>query len=366
MSRSAGRSAVAAAAYRMGTRLHDERADLTHDYTRRSGVLRSFVVAPDDAPSWAHAPEALWNAAEASEKRKNSVVAREAELALPAAVSSAEREGIARAFAEELVERYRVAVTVAIHEPSRLGDDRNFHAHIMWTTRELGPEGLGSKTRVLDDVRNTGPAEIIYLRQYAADMINDALERAGVDERVDARSYKDRGIAREPTTHLGPAATEMERKGKGSEKGEKNRDTEERNTQHQELTEQLAALEATIAAIEAELGEEDRTHDAPGVEEGREPAHERPDTDQGRKDFAALAAEEQAELERYAAPFKRAIEETGQVHQIDGLSFWERAVTVLATWRDTAVGWARSGWQRILEAWEGPDDPEPDGPDMER
>jgi hypothetical protein len=145
MSRSDGRSAVAAAAYRFGMSLHDERYAVTHDYTRRRGVECAFMVAPADAPAWAHDPESLWNEAEHAEKRSNSRIAREAELALPSFLPADERRSIVQEFAEELVARYGVAVSAAMHAPSRTGDQRNYHAHIMFTTREMTPEGLGKK-----------------------------------------------------------------------------------------------------------------------------------------------------------------------------------------------------------------------------
>ena len=103
------------------------------------------------------------------------------------------------------------------------GDDRNYHAHILFTTREMTPEGLGKKTRVLDD-RKTGPQEVAKLRELAADIINKSLAAANSDIRVDHRSFKERGIEREPTTHLGPAASEMERRGEQTERGDINRE----------------------------------------------------------------------------------------------------------------------------------------------
>jgi len=147
VSRSAGRSVVAAAAYRLGERLHDQTYDVVHDYTRKRGIESSFTVTPEGSPDWAHNSERLWNAAEQAEKRKNSTLAREVELALPSFLSPGERQNIAQAYAAELVGRYGVAVSVAMHEPGRNGDNRNYHAHILFTTREMTPEGLGKKTR---------------------------------------------------------------------------------------------------------------------------------------------------------------------------------------------------------------------------
>src|SRR5580692_11309315 len=241
VSRSAGRSVVAAAAYRLGERLHDDLYANVHDYTRRRGVEATFTVAPADAPEWAHNPESLWNAAERAETRKNSTLAREVELALPSLLSLDDRQRITEQFAAALVERYHVAVSVAIHAPGGKGDDRNYHAHILFTTREMQPEGLGKKTRVLDD-RKTGPQEVIKLRELAADLINESLAAVNADIRVDHRSFKERGIEQEPTTHLGPAATEIERRGEPSDRCDINRDAQQANA----LIEERQALDTAV------------------------------------------------------------------------------------------------------------------------
>jgi len=305
VSRSAGRSVVAAAAYRLGERLEDERYQAVHDYTRRRGVEFTFTAAPVDAPAWAHEPEALWNAAERTETRKNSTLAREVELALPSLLEPADRQRIAERFAAALVERYNVAVSVAIHNPSNHGDDRNYHAHILFTTREMTSEGLGKKTRILDS-RQTGPQEVKKLRELAADIINEHLAAANADIRVDHRSFKERGIDREPTTHLGPAATEMERRGEQTERGEINRQAAEVNDetlQHESL---LAERDALDKAIEAE-----------------------------RERISSPPADPEDALERMreaAEPFREAIETQGAVPNIesDGLSWWQRLGMQLA------------------------------------
>ena len=227
--RSAGRSATAAAAYRAGACIACEREGRVHDYTRKSGVEETFIVAPEGAPVWAQDRAALWNAAEARETRINSVTAREWELALPAEIGAAERAAIVRDFAGELVGRYGVAVDVAIHAPHREGDQRNHHAHVLTTTRQLEPEGFTAKTRVLDSAK-TGGVEIEQMRGVWAELQNRALERVGEVERVDHRSLEkqretalDRGdevraveLDRDPELKLGPAANSMERREKVS------------------------------------------------------------------------------------------------------------------------------------------------------
>jgi len=209
ISRSAGRSVVAAAAYRAGQELTDERQGLTHDYTRKQGVEDAFIVAPDGA-DWAQDRNALWNAAEAAEKRKDAKTGREYELALPAELDADARKELARDFAVELVERYGVVADVAIHEPGREGDNRNHHAHILTTTRTAGADGLGAKTRVLD-VASTASAEIEHMRGVWARQVNTALERHQVEQRVDHRSFARQGKEQEPTRHMGVSATALER-----------------------------------------------------------------------------------------------------------------------------------------------------------
>ena len=211
VSRATGRSAPAAAAYRTATRIENERDGLVHDYTRRSGVEDAFLVVPEGA-AWAQNRSALWNAAEEAEKRKDAKVAREYELALPHELDRAQRRSLARSFAEEVVDRFGVAADIAIHAPHPEGDQRNWHAHILTTTRVATPEGLGAKTRELDVIQTSGPA-VEALRALWAVQVNQALERARVAERVDHRSLDRQGLGDlVATQHLGPAASGMERR----------------------------------------------------------------------------------------------------------------------------------------------------------
>ena len=211
VSRATGRSGPGAAAYRTATRLMCERDGTTHDYTRRSGVdSPAFIVTPEGA-DWAQDRSALWNAVEAAEKRKDAKVAREYELALPHELDRDGRRALAGAFAREVVSRFGVAADVAIHAPGQEGDQRNWHAHILTTTRAVTAEGLGAKTRELDVAQTSGPA-VEALRALWAVQVNQALERIQVEARVDHRSFARRGVEREAEQHLGVAASGMERK----------------------------------------------------------------------------------------------------------------------------------------------------------
>ena len=210
ISRSAGRSATAAAAYRAADRIEDRRTGEVHDYTRRRGVEGAEIVLPKGAPEWAQDRAQIWNAVEESETRKNSTVARENEVALPAELSAADRRKLARDFAAEVAERHGVAADVAIHQPGKGGDSRNYHAHILVTTRRLKGEGFTEKTREWNGPE--GKETVQHWRARWAELVNERLQEKGIDARVDHRSLEEQGIERVPTRHLGPAATGYERR----------------------------------------------------------------------------------------------------------------------------------------------------------
>ena len=224
ISRSGGRSATGAAAYRVGCEITDERTGIVHDYERKRGVVSADLVLPEQAPEWARDRAALWNAAELAEKRVNSVVAREFEIALPAELTAAQRRDLAIDFAQELVDRHGLAADVAIHAPGREGDQRNHHAHILCTTRTLEPEGFTKKTRELDKLDSS---ELLRWRERFAEIQNERLRDYGHSARVDHRSLREQGIDREPTRHLGVAANAMERRGIQTDIGDVNRRIEQ-------------------------------------------------------------------------------------------------------------------------------------------
>lgn len=238
ISRSQGRSATAAAAYRAGEIIDCERYGVEHDYTRKGGIEHTEIFAPEDAPDWCRDRAQLWNGVEAKETRKNSMVAREWEVSLPHELTADQRRELVATFSRDLVDRYGIAADVAIHAPHREGDQRNHHAHILTTTRTVTPEGLDAKTRELHG--QSGSEEITAMRGRWAELSNDALERAGQSERVDHRSLdaqreeaereaegaSDRGdeeeaerqrqrvemLDRSPEPKLGVAATGLERR----------------------------------------------------------------------------------------------------------------------------------------------------------
>jgi hypothetical protein len=233
--RSAGRSVTAAVGYRTASKITDDRTGETFDYSRKRGVEFAENILPEsvDTP---YTTEELWNAAETAEKRKDGIVGREYVVAIPAELDPENRKKLAVTFANHLVSKYGIAANVAVHEPSRKGDSRNFHAHIMTSTRELTPEGFGKKTRILD-CKATSKTEIEALRAVWAEMANQALEKAKSERRIDPRSFAERGLERLPEVHMGPTATALERKGKETRLGNLNREIREHNASTEKLNE---------------------------------------------------------------------------------------------------------------------------------
>ena len=200
ISRSSGRSATAVAAYRVGERIEDHRTGLTFDYRARGGVDHVETLAPTNAPAWVRDRAALWNAVEAAETRKNSQVAREIRVALPAELDHGQRVELVREFCQrEFVDRGMVA-DIALHAPGRTGDDRNHHAHILLTTREIGPEGFTTKNRDWNAVEMLEGWREAWARDN-----NRALERAGIDARIDHRTLE---AQRDEALELAAAARE--------------------------------------------------------------------------------------------------------------------------------------------------------------
>ncbi|MBN8224920.1 MAG: MobA/MobL family protein [Xanthomonadales bacterium] len=260
ISRSQGASAVAGAAYRAGIDLTDERTGEHHNYSHKSGVLAFEVLAPASAPEWVRDPAQLWNAAEAAETRKNSVVAREFLISLPHELNADQRIDLARELTANLVNRFGFAAMFALHAPDKRADERNHHVHILATTRRMEPTGLGAKTRELDD-RKTGAVD--QVRAQVAATINRHLEHAGLAERVDHRSLLDRQVAaanagdfaqvaaldRSPEPKVGRTATAAARRGKRSPRAERVQRVRVENAQHaQAQADRFRELKARAAA----------------------------------------------------------------------------------------------------------------------
>lgn len=211
--RGAGRSATAAAAYRSAERIVDARTGEVHDYTHKAGVLDTALVLPGGATP---TRSEFWNGVEQHHKRGDAVLAREFTLALPAELPEDERARLAFDYGRELADRYGVAVDVALHEPDKAGDQRNYHAHVLMSACTVAPDGtLGKKAVELDPIH----CQRAKLENFAererprwAALHNERMAALGRAERIDHRSLEAQGIDREPTQHLGPSAIGYERR----------------------------------------------------------------------------------------------------------------------------------------------------------
>ena len=201
-----GHSAVAAAAYRTGTKIRDERSSRVHDYSNRTkGVVESVILRPENSPEWTAKTSSLWNEVERHEKRKDSQLAREFILALPRELSGKEQFECAVGWAQqELVGRGMVA-EVSLHDNGK----GNPHCHILCTMRTLeGDKFSAKKPREWND-----KTLLFHWRESWAGAVNGALEKANRPERVDHRSLEERGIDRIPEPKIGKDAMGMKKRG---------------------------------------------------------------------------------------------------------------------------------------------------------
>jgi len=213
ISRAAGSSALAAAAYRSASRLFDERLDRHHDFSNKAGVVHSEVLLPDDAPERFGDRQVLWNAVEAAELRKDAQLAREVEFALPRELSPQQGLALARDFVRaEFVDRGMIA-DLNVHWDIGADGEPKPHAHVMLTMREVGDEGFGPKVR---EWNRTDLLE--HWREAWAEHVNTRLAELDIDARIDHRSLEAQEIGLEPQHKIGPAASRMAAQGLDSER----------------------------------------------------------------------------------------------------------------------------------------------------
>jgi len=259
--RSRGHSAVAAAAYRAGDKLYDSRTGEFYDYGRKQGVLESAIIAPENAPDWVNDREELWNRAELAEKRKDAQPAREVRLALPSELTDEQRADLVFDYCRDAFVKNGMIADISIHRPDSHGDDRNHHAHILLTMREIeGEEFAGKKQRAWNS------EEMLQgWRKQWAEYQNNALEAAGLDIRVDHRSLSDQGITdRLPQEHRGKGE-HMERDGRESDRVQEfAQDAElyaELQDEYAQVIAELESLDYLEAGTELESAEEGEVRD---------------------------------------------------------------------------------------------------------
>ena len=238
ISRSAGRSATASAAYRAAEKIKDIRTGEIHDYKKKKGVDEKFILAPDSAPEWVHNREKLWNEVERVEHRKNSQLAREIQVAIPVELNAPQQVELVKEFATEQFVNSGMIADVTFHEL----DSHNPHAHIMLTMREIDSCGFKKKKN-----RDWNKRELLeFQREAWSKYANLALEKAGIEEKIDHRSLKEQGINRIPQINLGSAVTAMMKRGVATYKGDRYREIEFANKQIETLERSLGEVEKEI------------------------------------------------------------------------------------------------------------------------
>ena len=275
--RSAGQSAVAAAAYRSGEKLHSEYYGEDSDYTRKGGVICSEILLPPQAPPSFSDRETLWNAVEKVERGKKAQLAYSFDIALQNEFSMEENIGLARQFLLQNFVNRGMAVDFAVHSPDKEdGGIRNPHFHVMCPIRPIEPDGKwGNKQRreyLLDEHGNRirdeagnyvfnavpttdwgSPDTLEHWRQAWADLCNQKFAEKELDCRIDHRSFERQGVEQIPTQHEGPTVRAMEAKGIRTDKGDLNRWIRKNNAMLREAKQKIAALIDWLKAVKIEL-----------------------------------------------------------------------------------------------------------------
>ena len=268
VSRGKGKSAVAAAAYRSGEKLTNEWDGLTHDYTKKGGVVHSEILLPAHAPPAFSDRSTLWNSVELSEKSNNAQLAREVEIALPVELSGEEQTRLVREYCSSQFVSKGMIADFNLHDTG----GGNPHAHILLTMRPLDEKGAwlpkskkeyvldenGEKIRLLSGRYKTRKVDLVdwnnrenaeVWRRAWADLANEYLAQNNRPERIDHRSYERQGIDQIPTVHVGVSATQMEKKGIVTERGGLNRSIKAANRILREIRRLVRGLKDWIAEL---------------------------------------------------------------------------------------------------------------------
>ena len=261
ISRSDGRSVVACAAYRSGEKLVCNYYGKEQDYTRKTGVEHTQIYAPENTRTDLLNRQTLWNVVEKVETRKDSNLAREFEIAFPQELNAEQRKEMLNELCLELVKKHGVIVDAAIHAPhaSSGSDERNYHAHIMFTGRQidLGTGNFAIK-RNRDFNKENSSETVSWWREKFASIANKHLEQAGCAATLDHRSYADQENGLEATTHEGPKATQLRRLGVTTEIAFNNDAIKQRNAEKIKSEQLLKDLDQEILATAKLISEIDQ------------------------------------------------------------------------------------------------------------
>ncbi|TRW24897.1 MobA/MobL protein [Criibacterium bergeronii] len=277
ISRGKGKSAVASAAYISGEKIKNEWDGVTHDYTKKQGVISKEIYLPDHAPEEYKDRKTLWNSVELFEKNSNAQLARNFIISLPKELSIEENKKMIEEYVQNNFVKEGMIVDLAIHDESREGN-QNIHAHIMTIVRPINEDGTwGQKSKkeyILDEKgekilnKNGKPktrkvelttwndkGNVEKWRENFSDLCNEYLAKNNIEKRVDHRSFKRQGIKQIPTIHLGASASAMERKGIRTEKGDINREIKKQNELLKNIGNEIKKITSWLAGFKDKLKE---------------------------------------------------------------------------------------------------------------
>ncbi|HGH8185763.1 TPA: MobQ family relaxase [Streptococcus pyogenes] len=277
ISRGKGKSAVASAAYISGEKIKNEWDGVTHDYTKKQGVISKEIYLPDHAPEEYKDRKTLWNSVELFEKNSNAQLARNFIISLPKELSIEENKKMIEEYVQNNFVKEGMIVDLAIHDESREGN-QNIHAHIMTIVRPINEDGTwGQKSKkeyILDEKgekilnKNGKPktrkvelttwndkGNVEKWRENFSDLCNEYLAKNKIEKRVDHRSFKRQGIKQIPTIHLGASASAMERKGIRTEKGDINREIKKQNELLKNIGNEIKKITSWLAGFKDKLKE---------------------------------------------------------------------------------------------------------------
>ena len=277
ISRGKGKSAVASAAYISGEKIKNEWDGVTHDYTKKQGVISKEIFLPDHAPGEYKDRKTLWNSVELFEKNSNAQLARNFIISLPKELSIEENKKMIEEYVQNNFVKEGMIVDLAIHDESREGN-QNIHAHIMTIVRPINKDGTWGqkskkeyiqdekgekilnkngkpKTRKVELTTWNDKGNVEKWREIFSDLCNKYLERAGAEKRVDHRSFKRQGIKQIPTIHLGASDSAMERKGIRTEKGDINREIKKQNELLKNIGNEIKKITSWLEGFKDKLKE---------------------------------------------------------------------------------------------------------------
>ncbi|HEN9071492.1 MobQ family relaxase [Enterococcus faecalis] len=277
ISRGKGKSAVASAAYISGEKIKNEWDGVTHDYTKKQGVISKEIFLPDHAPKEYKDRKTLWNSVELFEKNSNAQLARNFIISLPKELSIEENKKMIEEYVQNNFVKEGMIVDLAIHDESREGN-QNIHAHIMTIVRPINEDGTwGQKSKkeyILDEKgekilsKNGKPktrkvelttwndkGNVEKWREKFSDLCNEYLAKNNIEKRVDHRSFKRQGIKQIPTIHLGASASAMERKGIRTEKGDINREIKKQNELLKNIGNEIKKITSWLAGFKDKIKE---------------------------------------------------------------------------------------------------------------